>query len=322
MARPLRIEFENATYHVMSRGNRRDVIVRDDRDRGRWLEWLERVAVARQWRLMAYGLLDNHFHLFVRTPLANLSAGMQTLNGSYTSYYNRRHRLAGHLFQGRYKAHLVEDGRYADTLSRYIHLNPVRAGACARPEQWPWSSCAGYYRAARARDWIDYGSVLEPFGGPSPVGRRRYRRFVEAGLADGAPSPLVEATHGLLLGGEAWVSRMRRQLRQLADPPRQTPTFGRAVRVPADVIADAVAAHYGVSRESLSRRHASHAARLVFAHLSRRLGQLTLRELAPWLGLKSSTGVHTLLSRCEDAIRRSRALTADVSKLKAKLAET
>jgi len=120
----------------MSRGNERRPIVRDDVDRRHRLEWLERAVVGYGWRLHAFVLMSNHDHLFVETPEANLSAGMQFLNGSYTSYFNWRHRRAGHLFQGRFKAQLVEEEGHYTEVSRYIHLNPVRAGLVDRPERW------------------------------------------------------------------------------------------------------------------------------------------------------------------------------------------
>ena len=119
----------------MSRGNERRAIVRDDADRQRRLDWLCRTVETYGWRLHAFVLMTNHDHLFVQTPEANLSVGMQFLNGSYTSYFNRRHRRAGHLFQGRFKGHLIDEEGYYLEVSRYIHLNPVRAKAVQRPEE-------------------------------------------------------------------------------------------------------------------------------------------------------------------------------------------
>ena len=140
MVRPLRVEYEGALHHVMSRGNERQRIVRNDRDRLHRLDWLRCSVETYGWRLHGFVLMDNHEHLFVETPHPNLSAGTQFLNGCYTSYFNRRHRRQGHLFQGRYKAQLVEnEGHYLE-LSRYIQLNPCRAGLATWPQQWRWSS--------------------------------------------------------------------------------------------------------------------------------------------------------------------------------------
>lgn len=147
MARPLRIEYSGALYHVMSRGNARKAIVRDDVDREKRLDWLRRTVETYGWRLHAFVLMDNHDHLFVETPEANLSAGMQFLNGGYSSYFNRRRRRSGHLFQGRFKAQLIEEEGYFLEVSRYIHLNPVRAKRIP-PEKYPWSSYPGYVHPA------------------------------------------------------------------------------------------------------------------------------------------------------------------------------
>ena len=320
MARPLRIEFEGAVYHVTNRGNRRDVIVRDDHDRERWVDWLRRVVDRYQWQLMAFCLLDNHYHLFLRTPRPNLSAGMLVLNGSYTSYFNRRHRRVGHLFQGRYKAHLVEDDHHFDAISRYVHLNPVRARLRERPEQWPWSTCAGYYRASRAMDWVDGAAVLSDFGGPTPQGRRRYRRFVEAGLDQDLSPPFAKAVHGLLLGGDAWVERIGNLLRG-GPRPQQVPIYKQVTRISVERIARTVAAHYGQRVDDLRRHHSPHVARAVFAHLCRHLGQATLGELTGWLGLKSPGSVHSLLHRSRSTLARSPMVAADIAALEARLTE-
>jgi len=143
MSRPLRIETLDGLYHVMSRGNERRRIVRDDADRWKRVEWLRRTVETYGWLIHAFVVMTNHDHLFVQTPDPNLSAGMQYYNGSYSSYFNRRHRRSGHLFQGRFKAHIVEtEGHYLE-LSRYIHLNPVRAALAAKPEEWRWNSYGG-----------------------------------------------------------------------------------------------------------------------------------------------------------------------------------
>lgn len=233
MARPLRIQFAGALYHVISRGNERRAIVRDDADRHRRLDWLRRTVETHGWRLHAFVLMTNHEHLFVETPEPNLSAGMQYLGGSYTSYFNRRHRRSGHLFQGRFKGHLVEEEGYFRQVSRYIHLNPVRAGMVRRPQDYPWSSYPGYAQARRTVAWVSYDRVLGGFGRDLPAARRAYGRFVRAGVDNPPPSPFAEAVGSLLLGSAAFVTRVRRllqdrpedagipQLKQLR--PRPTP---------------------------------------------------------------------------------------------------
>ncbi len=151
MARPIRIEFEGALYHVTSRGDRREAIYEDDGDRARFLELLGEVAGGFNWVVHAYCLMSNHYHLLIETPDGNLSKGMRQLNGVFTQYSNRRHRRTGHLFQGRYKAILVDADRYLLELARLVVLNPVRAGMVADAGDWPWSSNGAMVGAQASR---------------------------------------------------------------------------------------------------------------------------------------------------------------------------
>jgi len=140
MARPLRIDVAEGLYHVTVRGWERRSIVRSDRDREDWLRLLETNATRCGWQVFAWVLMTNHFHIYLRTPQPNLSAGMHDLNSGYASLFNRRHRRVGGLYQGRFKAILVEDDSHSWELTRYLHLNPVRAKMVARPEDHAWGS--------------------------------------------------------------------------------------------------------------------------------------------------------------------------------------
>lgn len=152
MPRRLRLEFEGAIYHVMTRGNARQDIVQDDDDRTRLLTDLERSVLRYGWELLAFVVLSNHLHLPLKAPQPNLAKGMQAFLCADSVWSAKRRRRPGHLFQGRYKAEMIEDERYYGTVSRYIHLNPVRAGLVARPEEWEWSSnWRGWTRASSWR---------------------------------------------------------------------------------------------------------------------------------------------------------------------------
>ena len=160
MARPLRIEFPGALYHVTSRGNARQDIALDDEDRAAFLAVLAEARERFAWLVHAYCLMGNHYHLMVETPEANLSRGMRQLIGVYTQRFNRRHGRVGHLFQGRYKAILVERESYLLELCRYVVLNPVRAGLVARVEDWRWSSYAETAGRARPGGPVTTGWIL------------------------------------------------------------------------------------------------------------------------------------------------------------------
>ena len=152
MARPLRIEHPGAVYHVTSRGNAREDIFISDTDRLKFLEILGNTVEKYNWLCHAFCLLDNHYHLIIETPDPNLSLGMRQLNGVYTQSFNRIHQRVGHVFQGRYKAILVEKGNHLLELCRYVVLNPVRAGMVSKPGDWKWSSLKAQPMPARWRN--------------------------------------------------------------------------------------------------------------------------------------------------------------------------
>lgn len=307
MARPLRIQFPGAIYHVTSRGIEGRDIIADTRDADRWLAHLERAVGVRRWRVFAFALMSNHFHLFVQTPEPNLSAGMQDLNGSYANYFNTRHERAGHLFQGRYKAYLVEDEGYWLEVSRYVHLNPVRAGLAAKPEGWRWSSYAGYHRPASRRRWVDYARVLGEFGGDTAAGRRRYREFVEDGLGRRLDSPLAAAAHGFVLGSDWFVERVQELLGQRPDDA-ELPTLSQLRPRPglATVIAT-IAEHYGFDPAMWAPgRRCDHPARNVAAYLARHVAGETNRRIADALGYRNASSVTAACRRIGRAPKRSR----------------
>src|SRR6266498_2751571 len=164
MARPLRIAYPGAFYHVTSRGNERKDVFKSRRDREKFLEYLASATERYGAAIHAYCLMSNHYHLLLETPEGNLSQIMRHINGAYTTYFNVKRKRAGHLFQGRFKAILVEADEYAAELSRYIHLNPVRAGMAERPEDYRWSSYRSYIGQNSAPEWLQMGMILGYFG--------------------------------------------------------------------------------------------------------------------------------------------------------------
>ncbi|MBI5102758.1 MAG: transposase [Nitrospirae bacterium] len=182
MARPLRIEYDGAVYHVTSRGNDRKAIYSSDEDRAAFLDILANTNKRFNWLCHAYCLMNNHYHLIIETPDGNLSKGMRQLNGVYTQAYNRKHGRAGHIFQGRYKAILVEKESHLLEACRYVVLNPVRAKGAAHPEQWQWSSYRATAGGEKPHRCLTTDWVLGQFGSRKKEAARRYREFVEAGI--------------------------------------------------------------------------------------------------------------------------------------------
>ena len=228
MARPLRIEFPGALYHVTSRGNARQRVFRDDEDREMFLATLAWVVARFRWRCHAYCLMDNHVHLLIDTPEPNLSRGMRQLNGVYTQRFNRRHRKVGHLFQGRFKAILVEKEGYLLELARYIVLNPVRAKMVKTPERYPWSSYRPMLGVAPVPPALAIEWVLDQFARTRATARRRYAKFVHDGI--GVPGPWEEVKGQVLLGSEVFIERLAPQLQECST--REIPKRQRLVHRP------------------------------------------------------------------------------------------
>ena len=210
MARPLRIEFAGALYHVTSRGDRREAIYADDEDRNAWLEVLGAVVEEFNWACHAYCLMTNHYHVVVETPDGNLSKGMRQLNGVYTQFSNRRHKTVGHLFQGRYKAILVDKDAYLMELARYVVLNPVRARMVKLPERWPWSSYCAMVGLQNAPSWLCVDAMLAQFGRQRASAIQHYAEFVGDGI--GAPGLWDDLRNQIYLGDEKFVARMQAKL--------------------------------------------------------------------------------------------------------------
>ena len=211
MARPLRLEFPGALYHVTTRGNARQDIFVDDEDRQRFLDVLTRVVARFHLLLHAYCLMDNHFHLVVETPDANLSRAMRQLNGVYTQAFNRHHGRVGHVLQGRFKAIVVDRESYLLELCRYVVLNPVRAKTTRKPETYRWSSYRATAGLVSAPAFLTGDWVLAQFGRQRATAQRKYRAFVVEGIGHGSPWEQVQGQ--VLLGSERFIERLTVEFR-------------------------------------------------------------------------------------------------------------
>ncbi len=249
-----RWEFSGGVYHVINRGLERRAIVSDDGDRRNWARLFDRVADRHGWRVFAYVLLDNHFHIFLRTPQANLSTGMHDFQSGYATLFNKRHNRCGPLFQGRFKSVLVESDGHCWELSRYIHLNPVRAGETADPFQYRWSSYHYYLNAHGAPAWLDWRTVLAEIGRTEAAARVAYKRFVEAGIQNPPSNPLDNVVDGWILGSDSFVERMHATLDDpsLHDEPSVDSHLTRE-----DVVR-AVASACGVTPDQIRARGRQH----------------------------------------------------------------
>lgn len=281
MARPLRVEFPGAVYHLTARGNAQQAIFLDAVDRARFLGILGREIDQHQWRCYAYCLMDNHYHLLIETPEANLVQGMQRLNSMYAQHFNRRHHRVGHLWQGRYKSIVVDRESHLLELVRYIVLNPVRAGMVEQAGAWPWSSFRATSNEAPRPSWLDVAWLLSQFGGEECVAIQAYCRFVQEGLR--AASPWTE------LRGQIWLGRtsFREHMQSfIAGKPLQDIPVGqtRPERPLASDILTAVSTAYNRPLELIPDRSFQPAFR-AWVYLLRRAANLRLKEVAALAGI-------------------------------------
>jgi putative transposase len=210
MARPLRLEFTGALYHITSRGNRREYIFKDDEDHQHFLLLINQVCETYNWVWHAYCLMSNHYHLLIETPDANLSKGMRHLNGVDTQTHNRRHDRPGHVFQGRYKAILVEKLSYLLELARYIVLNPVRAQMVRSVRDWPWSSYLATAGQISAPEFLQTDWILAAFGKRKRQAMDAYQKFIAE--EKGQPSPWQALRNQVYLGSETFVDKLQKHI--------------------------------------------------------------------------------------------------------------
>ncbi len=228
MARPLRIEYPGAVYHITSRGNARQSIFEHFNDKKQFLSILEQVVLHCHWHCHAYCLMDNHYHLLIETIEPNLSVGMRQLNGVYTQSVNRKYQRVGHLFQGRFKSILVEKERYLLELSRYIVLNPVRAKMVSNPGQYTWSSYKATSGLIKPLPLLTTSWILEHFGKKIQTAQKKYRAYVSEGVNHSSPWENLKAQ--CLLGGEQFITGLKHPLlnqQNTSEIPKQQRFFNR-----------------------------------------------------------------------------------------------
>ena len=304
MARPIRIEYEGAVYHVTIRGNERKALFSTDADRERFVRSLAESVERYDIRLYLYCLMLNHAHFILETPRANLSRFMQRFQTAYTVYYNRRHRRSGHLMQGRFGAALVEEDRYILKLSRYVHLNPVFVRAhkskslaerTAILRHYKWSSYLGYIGKIRKEDFVDYGPVLAMMDGSKNRLRSAYRRFVESGIMDIDSAVIMAKQRSrLCIGSDESVERIVSLYHALVDGRGQKEDISfrrQRFRVDQDAVLSAVCEVFNVDRAALYRRTRNSLLRSMAAKCLCQWSGCTQREVGEILKIGNSPSV-------------------------------
>lgn len=284
MARPLRITFPGAFYHVTSRGNERKAVYKDKGDRQKFLEYLETATERYHAVIHAFCLMDNHYHLLLETPSGNLPQIMRHINGAYTTYFNIKRARNGHLFQGRYKAILVEKDEYARELSRYIHLNPVRAKMVEMPEEYVWSSYNFYIGRKKAPEWLHREFILGHFSEKESVSQNGYRQFVLSLIGQAYDSPLRDIVGSVLLGSQDFINFIKAKFLSERKPDKDLPALRELTpRVSMETVFEEVDAVF-VEDPAFSRN--------LKIYLSHRYTGEKLKSIGKQFGLRESTVSH------------------------------
>ncbi|MDP6635716.1 MAG: transposase [Phycisphaerae bacterium] len=305
MARPLRVEYEGAIYHVTVRGNDRRNIFLDDRGRRRFLDRLADCVEAHEVRLYMFCLMGNHFHLMLETPAGNLSEFMHRLQTAYSVYFNRRHQRSGHLFQGRFGARVVRGEGYILRLSRYIHLNPIVTSSAKKLplreridmlRRYRWSSYRSYIGRAARLEFVDYAPMLAMTKAATKAKRpAEYRKFVEAGIAESdrdferivKSSPLAIGSEQFML----WVRGMHDKLSGTRRRAEDVTLRRRSRRLSPERVIEIVCGRLGADREDVGRRQRDSLLRPIVAKMLCRYSGLTQRQAGEFLNLSTGAAV-------------------------------
>jgi len=306
MARPLRINYPGAFYHVTSRGNERKNVFKSKRDREKFFEYLDSATQRYDAVIHVFCLMDNHYHLLIETPSGNLPQIMRHINGAYTTYFNVKRARSGHLFQGRYKAILVEIDEYAKELSRYIHLNPVRAKIAKTTEKYEWSSYQFYIGTKKPPEWLYRDFILGYFGGKVSIGQKGYRNFVSAMTNEEYDNPLDEVVSSTLLGSPGFITFIKDKFLSGEKPDKDLPALKELVeKATMKDIFDEVELALG-KKPALARN--------IKMFLCQRYTGEKLKDIGTHFGIGES-GVSQANRRVVDRIRKDKKLKGKIAKI-------
>ncbi|VAX27568.1 hypothetical protein MNBD_NITROSPIRAE02-242 [hydrothermal vent metagenome] len=302
MARPLRLSFENAVYHITARGNRKENIFYGDDDRRIFLDKTGEVCDKYSFVCYAYCLMDNHYHLFIKTPLANISEGMHYLNASYTNWFKAKHKVVGVVFQGRYKSIVVEEDSYAVQLSAYIHTNPVRAGMVNNPGEYRWSSYPEYIGKRRPVARLDTEFILKQFDKDPRRAQKKYENYVLKNLY--MENPLKDSYKGIALGKGRFIETVKEKIQSVGRKREIAETREAEAYTPEEIIQH-VMEELSISREEIFSKKRGNMYRQMALYLLKRYTSLSLKEIGEMFRMDYAA-ISVACKRYEDKIGKTR----------------
>jgi len=321
VARPLRIEYPGAFYHVLHRGNAGEAIFRSKRDREKFLENVAKAVERFRIKVHTYCLMTNHYHFLVETPEANLSRAVQWINVSYAAYFNRKRDRIGHLFQGRFKSILVDADEYLKHLSRYIHLNPVKANMVEQLLSYPWSSYPAFAGKAKAPGWLEVDWLLSLFGKSRKRACTAYRRFVEGVDPTRVEDPEKDVVGGFILGSVPFVNWVKQTYLSKRSGEKELPQLKELKpRVSPDEVLAGVCEEFGCDIEMIVQKgRKGNTARDVAIYLARELTGVSGVMLGDYFGNISGAGVTVRYTHVAKGMSRNRRLTGRINRIKKRI---
>jgi len=321
MARPLRIEYPGAFYHVVNRGNAGEDIFINDQDRKKFLEYLEKAIERFEIRIHTYCLMTNHYHLLVETPQANLSRAVKWINVSYAVYFNRKRQRRGHLFQGRFKSILVDADEYLKQLSRYIHLNPMRAKMVEKLSAYPWSSYPAFIDPQKTPIWLETGCLLSLFGKRRKVAAKSYREFVENRSMAEVENPAVNLVGGFILGSSDFVNWVKETFLAKRSKKRDIPKLSHLKPKPsAERVVAAVCVEFDCTTDLiLQKGRKKNMVRDVAIFLSRELTGDSGVNLGKYFGNISGAGITVRYNHLARQIQSNHKLRRQIKRIRSKI---
>jgi len=315
MARPLRIEYPDAWYHVMNRGRRGEDIFSDDQDYITFTDLLRETSEIWNVRIAAYCLIPNHYHMLIQTPDANISRSMRHLNGVYTQRYNRRHRCDGQLFRGRYKSILIDTDSYLLQAVRYIHRNPLRAGLVESLDAYNWSSHRGYLSIAKRWDWLHKNYILSLLSKNRKNWLRYYRKWVSVEKDDEVSQKVSGVKWPVCLGPQSFIDRIKEKYGS-GKINKEIPS-SRELLPDKKRIIDEVCRFYGVNDTDMikKRRGRRNEARNAAIYLTRKLRLDTFKEICEQYGIDNDRTVRSVFVRMRKTLTEDKDLARKMEEL-------
>jgi REP element-mobilizing transposase RayT len=277
MARPLRLSFENAVYHVMTRGNRKDAIFLSARDKDVFVDKMNETFAKYSFVCFAFCLVKNHYHLLIKTPFANISEGMHYLNASYANWFKAKHDIVGVVFQGRYKSIIVDEDTYALALSVYIHSNPPAKKYLGKLEEYKWSSYPDYMGIREPIvENLDTSLILSKFDNDYQKAMRKYRKYVLD--YTGKQNPLKDVHKGCVLGSEDFIAKIEQRIR-LYGEKREVPQTKSLGLVSAEDVLNAITSSLSITRQEIFEKKRGNMIRLMALFLMKKNAGLSLNQI-------------------------------------------